>query len=70
MLLYQILAYNIHGKIQETHTKSTNLKYQIQCCLMDHVLYGHSSEISVYHQKTVSDNPSKRVNVNKIERII
>ena len=30
MLLYQILAFTIHGEIQKTHTKIINSKYQLQ----------------------------------------
>ena len=29
MLLYQILAFTIYGKIQKSHTKFINLKYQL-----------------------------------------
>ena len=44
MLLYQILAYTIHGKYKKSHTK-TNLKHQFQHemtklnYLMDHILH-------------------------------
>ena len=30
MLLYQTLSFTIHGKIQKSHTKTINLKYQLQ----------------------------------------
>ena len=30
MLLYQVLAYTIHGKILKNHTKTVSLKYQLQ----------------------------------------
>ena len=30
MLVYQILAYAIHGKIKNRHTKTISLKYQLQ----------------------------------------
>ena len=45
MLLYQILAFTIHGKTQKSHTKIINLKYQLQHrmkslkYLMDHILH-------------------------------
>ena len=29
MLLYQILAYSIHRKLEKTHTKILHLKYQL-----------------------------------------
>ena len=44
MLLYQILAYTIDRKIQKSHTKIINLKYQLQLGMinlsysMDYVL--------------------------------
>ena len=45
MLLYQILAFTVRGKIQKCHTKIINSKYQLLhgmknlIYLMDHVLY-------------------------------
>ena len=30
MLLYQMFAYTTHGKIEQSHRKTTNLKYQLQ----------------------------------------
>ena len=45
MLLYRILLYTIHGKIQKIHRKTTNLKYQLRRqimnlnYLMKHILY-------------------------------
>ena len=45
MLVYQILAFTIHRKIQKSHTRIINLKYQLQHrmtslnYLMDHILY-------------------------------
>ena len=45
MLSYQILEYDIEGKIWKSHTKTTNLKYQLQRgminlnYLMNHILY-------------------------------
>ena len=44
MLLYQILAFTIHGKIYKSHTKTIHLK-RLQLgmkslnYLMDHILY-------------------------------
>ena len=45
MLLYQILAYKIHGKTEKGHTKTISLKHLRQGgttnlnFLMDHILY-------------------------------
>ena len=45
MLLYQILTFTIHGKIEKSHVRTINLKYQLQHglknlnYLMDHILY-------------------------------
>ena len=45
MLLYQILAFTIHGKIYKSNTKVIDLKYQLQYgmeklnYLIDHILY-------------------------------
>ena len=45
MLLYQTLAFTIHGKIYKINTKIINLKYYLRHgmkslnYLMDHVLY-------------------------------
>ena len=46
MLHYQTLAFTIHGKVQNSHTKIINLKYQLQHrtiknlkYLMDHILH-------------------------------
>ena len=45
MYLYQILAFTIHEKIQESYIKITNLKHQLQqemkslSYLVDHILY-------------------------------
>ena len=45
MLLYQILAFTIDGKIYKCHTKIIKLKYQLRHgmnnlnYLMDHILY-------------------------------
>ena len=59
MLLYQILAYTIHGKIQKSHTKIINLKYQLQLrminlnYLMDYVLQQIFKIIlSIFQKKT------------------
>ena len=29
-LLYQIIAFAVHGRIEKSHTKITNFKYQLQ----------------------------------------
>ena len=45
MLLYQILVFVIHGKIQKRHTKIINQKYQIHHgmkklnYIKDHIMY-------------------------------
>ena len=45
MLLSQILAFTMQGKIQQSHIKITNLKYQLKHgmkklnCLMTHFMY-------------------------------
>ena len=45
MLLYQTLAFTIHKKKKKSHTKITNLKYQLRDRMkslnyvMDHILY-------------------------------
>ena len=45
MLLYQILALAIHGKIHKSHTNIINLKYQLQRGIINlnylthHILY-------------------------------
>ena len=31
MLLYQILAFTIHERVQQSYTKLINLKCQLQC---------------------------------------
>ena len=44
MLLYQILAFTMHGKVQKSHTQIINIKYQLRHgmksfnYLMDHIL--------------------------------
>ena len=45
MLSYQILAFTRHGKIQISHTKIVNLRYQVQHgmlnlhYMLDHIMY-------------------------------
>ena len=45
MLLYQTLAFTVHGKMLKSHRKMINLKYQPQHgiknvnYLMDHIVY-------------------------------
>ena len=45
MLLYQVLAFNIHGKKLKSHIKIINLKYQLHHGMknlnyqIDHILY-------------------------------
>ena len=76
MLLYQTLAFTIHGKIYKSYTKIINLKYQLQCeminlnYLTDHILYQIFKIIWLYLKKKhgeKTDNPSTRVYIIKIE---
>ena len=77
MVLYQILASTIHGKISKNHTRTITLKYQLQHGmknlndLMDYILYQIIKIIKVIknHEK-VTDNPSIRIYVNKIKNRI
>ena len=41
ILVYQILAFTLHGEIWKSHTKTISLKYQLRC----------SRLFWVYHQK-------------------
>ena len=76
MLLYQILSYTIHGKIQKSHAVTINLKYLSQRgmnnlnYLTDPILYQIFKiilTIFVKIHETVTDNPPIRIYVNKIE---
>ena len=79
MLFYQILASVLHGKIQKSHTKTINLIYQLQRrmknlnYLMDHIM-GQILKIilsiSSKRHETLTDNPTIRIYVNKIENRI
>ena len=61
MLLYQTLAFTIHGKNQLRHgMKSLNY-------LMDHILYEITFNIFKKKNKTVNDNSSIRIYINKTE---
>ena len=59
MLLYQILAFTIHGEIQKTHTKIINSKYQLQYgtknlnYLVNHILYQIFKNILSISSKTI-----------------
>ena len=77
-MLYQILAFNIHGKIKKSHTKTINLKYQLRHgmkslnYLMGHILYEIFKiilSIIEKHQK-MADNPPIRTYMNKTENRI
>ena len=78
MLLYQILAFTIHGNIQELHKRTISLKYLLQHeiinwnYLMNDVLYLIFHDFWVHHEKykTVTDNPPVKIYVNKIENKI
>ena len=76
MLLYQILAYAIHGKIKNRHTKTISLKYHLQREMRnfsyqtDQILYQIFKiilSISSKKHEPVTDNPAIRIHVNKIE---
>ena len=60
------------GKYKKSHTKIINLKYQLRPgmkslnYLMDHFLY-QIFKINFKKHKTVTDNPSIMVYINKIE---
>ena len=75
MLLYQILAYIIHEKIWNSHTKITNLKFLNQCRIknLNYLISYPVSDIQHYFKyiikkhEMVTDNPPIRIYVNKIE---
>ena len=79
MLLYQTLAFTMHGEILKSHTKKINLKYHLRYemkslnYLMDHILYETFNNIlSIYQKKhgeniNYNDNTSIKIYVNKIE---
>ena len=46
MLFYEILAYTIHGKVQKSHTKTTDLKYQPPTWNEEFELPGESYTVS------------------------
>ena len=72
MLLYQILAYTIHGKIQKNDTKTINLKYQLLHgmrnlnYLIDHIL----CQIFKIILTISSKNMNKSTYANNIENRI
>ena len=79
MLLYQILGSTTHGKIQKCHTKTKNLKYQVQRgmknwnYLMDKFLYQIFKIILTLSSKKheiVTNNSTIRMYVNKIQNKI
>ena len=54
MMVYQILASTIHGKIYKSNTKPINLKYQLQHefkSLMGHILSLTLKIILIMYQK-------------------
>ena len=66
MLLYQTLAFIIHGKRLKSYTKIINLKYQLRHgmmslnYLMDHILhevFKFILNIYLKNHETVTDNP-------------
>ena len=70
MMLYQILVFTIHGKLQRAHTKTTDLEYQLQLgiinlkCLMDRILIQDYFEYVIRKYETLTDNPPIRIYVN------
>ena len=79
LLLYQTLAFTRHRKIQKSHTKIINLKYQLWHGmenfnhLMDHILcirYSRLFWIFLKKHETVTDNSSIMIYINKIENRI
>ena len=73
ILLYQIAAYTIHGKVQRSHIRTTDLKYHLQHgmknlnYLMDHILYYKTVlNLSLKNGENII-NPSIRIYGNKIE---
>ena len=78
MLLHQIIASTIDGKVLKSHTKSINLKYQFLRriknlnYLMDYILYSIIKIIFEYiikRHETLTDNLLIRMYVNKIDKI-
>ena len=76
MLLYQILAYTVYGKIQKIKTKTIELKFHLQSgkinlnYLMGHNLYRIFMiilSISAKKYEAVTENPPVRIYVIKIE---
>ena len=66
MLLYQILAYAIPGKISKSHTKTKNIKYQLQHEMKKFELPDESCSVSnnqgylkyiIEKHEAVTDNP-------------
>ena len=59
MLSYQILAFTRHGKIQISHIKIVNLRYQVQHgmlnlhYMLDHIMYQISGTILSKSSKNV-----------------
>ena len=79
MLLYQILAYIIQGKIQKSQTKIMNAKYQLRHRNEELELPDGSysvSDIQDYFEYILEKHGEKtnsssiRINVNKIENRI
>ena len=77
MVLYKILAFIIHGKIQKSHTEI--IKYQLQHgmtdlnYLTDHIQYQMFKTILIISSKiheTVTDNPPIKIYGNKIKNRI
>ena len=78
MLLYQILAFAIHGKNIKSHTKTINLKCQLRKWNEEFELPGGSYSVwdiqdyfkYILRNMRPSNNPSIMIYVNKIENRI
>ena len=72
MLLYQTLAFTIHGIIQKSHTKT--IKFMISASKSNEQIElpdGAYSVLDIFKKhKEKDDNPSIRIYVNKIENRI
>ena len=70
MLLYQILAFTTHQKIQESY-KSNKFKISSKTWNEEFVLPDRSYSISnIKKHETFTDNPPIGIYINKIENII
>ena len=68
ILLYQTLTFILRKKIQKTQTKMTNSKYQLWYGVKN--LNGNYFKYVLKNHETFTDDPSKMIYVNKIEKRI